>query len=62
MRSLYILLIRLILSMLLAWLIGSFFFKEALMIKIISLGLCMFGLAYLFEYTKKRDKGERNGD
>ena len=54
--------LRLGLSLLLAFLIGRFFFQGGSMGKILALAGSMFVLAYLFEYTKKRDKGEHDGN
>jgi len=62
MHPFYIFFIRLILSIILAFFIGRFFFQDASIIKIIGLGLILFILAYLFEFTRKRDKGGENGN
>ena len=56
----YIFIIRLILSGILALLICRMFFKETPLFKVIGLAVIMLGLAYLFDYTKKRDKGGEN--
>jgi hypothetical protein len=53
--------LRLILSVFLAFLIGRFFFQGGFVVKSLGLAAVMLSLAYLFEYTKKRDKGERDG-
>jgi hypothetical protein len=50
--------IRLLVSVLLALLIGLFFFNGNLPIKISGLAVVMLILSYLFEYTKKRDRNE----
>ena len=55
-------LIRIILAIILAFVIGHFFFKEISIIKVGLLAVVMLGFAYLFEYTKKRDRGNRNGN
>ena len=55
------LLLRLVLSILLAFLIGRFFFHGAFIVKSLALAAVMVVLAYLFESTKKSDKGEKNG-
>jgi len=47
----------LILAAVLAALIGHFFFDEVTVIKVGSLAVVMLGFAYLFEYTRKRDRG-----
>jgi hypothetical protein len=57
MTSFYIFLIRLFLSVGLAFLIGRFFFDKISVVKISGLAVVLLGFAYLFEYTKKRDKG-----
>lgn len=57
-----VLFIRIILAILLAFVIGRFFFKEISVIKVGLLAVVMLGFAYLFEYTKKRDRGNRNGN
>ena len=54
-KTLYTLFIRLILSLIIAYLVGLFFFKEGQMIKTVGLAGVMLVLAYLFEYTKKQD-------
>lgn len=52
--------LRLILSIVFAALISRFFFQSMEIIKIIGLGVVLFGLAYLLEYLRKRDKGEHH--
>ena len=49
------------LSAMLAILIGRFFFQGSPVPKIIVLAMVMLGLAYLFEFTKKRDNGGKDG-
>jgi len=61
MGGLIIFLIRAVLSAMLAVLIGRFFFQSTALPKIILLAVVMLGLAYLFEYTKKRDSGGEYG-
>lgn len=56
-----VLLLRLILAVLLAFLIGRFFFSGTSMFNILGLAAIMLVLAYLFEYTRKKDKGGKNG-
>ncbi|MFH1125298.1 MAG: hypothetical protein V1758_16705 [Pseudomonadota bacterium] len=53
--------LRLILSVFLAFFMGRFFFQGGFVVKSLGLAAVMLALAYLFEYTKKRDKGERDG-
>jgi len=57
MRSISVHLIRLVLAILIAWLIGRFFFPGMSLLKTAVLAAVLLGLAYLFEYTKKRDGG-----
>lgn len=56
-----VLLLRLILAVLLAFLIGRFFFPGASIFKISGFAAIMLVLAYLFEYTRKKDKGGKDG-
>jgi hypothetical protein len=56
-----VLLLRLILAVLLAFLIGRFFFPGASIFKILGFAAIMLVLAYLFEYTRKKDKGGKDG-
>ncbi len=58
MRKFEIFAIRFFLSVVFAFLVSRFFFENIAVIKIIGLALILLGLAYLFEYTRKRDKGE----
>ena len=52
-----VLLLRLFLSIGLAILLGRIFFQGLPLIKIFALAGVMFALAYLFEYTKKKNRG-----
>ncbi len=61
MGGLIIFLIRAVLSAMLAVLIERVFFQSTALPKIILLAVVMLGLAYLFEYTKKRDSGGEYG-
>jgi FtsH-binding integral membrane protein len=54
-------LIRLLVSIMLAFLISRIFFQGASVYKILGLAAIMFVLAYLFEYTKRKDRHEQNG-
>ncbi len=56
-----VLFIRIILAIMLAFVIGRFFFESITVIKVGLLAGVMLGFAYLFEYTKKRDRGNQNG-
>ena len=53
--------LRIILAIMLAFVIGRFFFEHMTVIKVGLLAGVMLGFAYLFEYTKKRDRGKDNG-
>ena len=53
-----ILLLRVILSIGMAFLLGRIFFQGMPLIKILGLAGVMFALAYLFEYTKRKDREE----
>jgi hypothetical protein len=57
MKTMYALLLRLTLSIVLAGIISQIFFKGIHAIKTPALAVIMFILAYLFEYTRKRDRG-----
>ena len=48
--------IRLITSVLVALFISFFFFQRRSVILVIGLSLAFLGLAYVFEYARKRDK------
>lgn len=50
-------LIRLILATILAFLLCRLFFPGASWARVMALGAIMFILAYLFEYTKRKDRG-----
>ena len=52
-----VLLLRLFLSIGLAILFARIFFRGLPLIKTLALAGVMFALAYLFEYTKKKDRG-----
>ena len=54
--------IRLILSMLFAVLACRIFFQGTPPVKVFGLGVILLGLAYLFEYVRRRDKGGNNGE
>jgi len=58
MRKLEIFVIRFFLAVVFAFLVSRFFFEKIAVIKIIGLAFILLGLAYLFEYIRKRDKGE----
>ena len=56
-----IFLIRLVVSIIVAFLITRLFFQGASMVKILGLAAVMLILAYLFEFTKRKDKKGQNG-
>lgn len=49
-------LLRIILSLGMAFLLGRIFFQGMPIYKILVLAAVMFALAYLFEYTKRKDQ------
>ena len=51
--------VRLLISIVLACIIGYFFFKGIQVYKTAILAGIMLILSYLFEYTRKRDKEEK---
>jgi len=53
--------VRAMLAAIFAFLIGRFFFQGTPVLKVSILAVVLLGLAYLFEYTKKRDSGGQNG-
>ncbi len=53
--------IRLMLSVLFAFFACRIFFGKTPLIKVAGLAGLMLGLAYLFEYMRKRNKGGDNG-
>ena len=58
MKIFYIFLFRLILSFIMASIMSMFFFNGIHAFKTSLLAAVMIILAYLFEYTKKRDRNE----
>ncbi|MFC1822499.1 hypothetical protein ACFL9T_07310 [Thermodesulfobacteriota bacterium] len=50
--------IRLVVSLIIAFFIGHFFFQGFSLLKILGLAGAMLVLAYLFEFTRKRDEGD----
>ena len=63
MRNLhYILLIRLLLSVIISFMVCRLFFKDIAVYKIVGLAVLIFGLAYLFEYLRNVGKGEKDGN
>ena len=61
MGSFNMFIIRLILSVLFSVIILRMFSKDMAPLKVIGLAAVLLGFAYLFQYTKKRDKGGRGG-
>ena len=62
MGKLGIFFLRLILSIILAAVVVYFFFDASSAMRVGGLALGFLGFAYLFEYTKKRDKGGDDGN
>jgi len=58
MSTLAILIIRLLTSVVIALFISFFFFQKKSGVLIMGLALALFGLAYVFEYARKRNKDE----
>ena len=56
-----IFLIRMVVSIILAFLISRFFFQGASMVKVLGLAAIMLILAYLFEFTKRKERKGQNG-
>ena len=52
----YKFLLRLIVAVLMALLIGRFFFQEMAAVKVIGFAAILLVLAYLLEYAKRHDK------
>ncbi len=61
MATFYIFLIRLILSSIISIVVCRLFFQSISADKIMGLAALIFGLAYLFEYLRKRGKGDSQG-
>jgi len=57
MKKSRIIIIRLILAGICAFVISSLFFDDMSASKVIGLGAALFGFAYLFEYVRNRNKG-----
>jgi len=60
MNRIYILLMRAVLAVLLAYFLCRIFFEGASALRVIALAAIMLVLAYLFEYTKR--KGGTHGN
>jgi hypothetical protein len=58
MKNTRIIAIRLILAAIFAFIIARIFFQEISVTRVVGLGVVLFGFAYLFEYVRKRNKGE----
>lgn len=61
MGSTRVFVMRVILALLFAFLIGRLYFKTFSLGKVALLAAALFGLACIFQYTKKRDRGGENG-
>lgn len=57
----YILLIRLILSVIISLVVCRMFFQNIPVFKILLLAVLLCGMAYLFEYLRKIGKGDDTG-
>jgi len=55
MKNTRIIVIRLILSGVFAFIIARLFFQEMSASRVLGLGVVLFGFAYLFEYVRKRN-------
>lgn len=53
--------VRMILSIVLSALLSYIFFGHLSIVRVGGLAAALLGFAYLFEYTKKRDKGGGDG-
>ena len=56
MKNTRIIVIRLILAGIFAFIIARLFFQEVSALRVLGLGAVLFGFAYLFEYVRKRNK------
>ncbi len=54
MKNTRMIVIRLILSGVFAFILARLFFQEMSVLKVLGLGVVLFGFAYLFEYVRKR--------
>jgi len=61
MRALSLFLMRAILAAVFAFVIGCIFFPGASPFHLTALGAALLALAYLFEYTKRKDRGGTHG-
>lgn len=53
--------LRLLLAVILSLVLSYLFFETVSIVRTGGMALALLGFAYLFEYTKKRDKGGGNG-
>ncbi len=56
-----VLLLRLLLAVILSLMLSYLFFETMSVMRVGGLAVALLGFAYLFEYTKQRDKGGGNG-
>jgi hypothetical protein len=61
MRGVYLFLMRLILAAVFAFILCRIFFPGASPIRVSALAAALLGLAYIFEYTKRKDRGGTHG-
>jgi hypothetical protein len=62
MRGLYLFLMRSVLAAVFAFAICRIFFPGASPLRVTALAAAMLVLAYLFEYTKRKDRGGTHGN
>jgi len=55
-KNIRIILIRIILSGICAFIVTRLFFQEISLLRVFGLGVVLFGFSYLFEYVRKRDR------
>ncbi|MFZ7113641.1 MAG: hypothetical protein ACOWYE_18325 [Desulfatiglandales bacterium] len=59
MNAFYIFIVRVVVSIVMAFFICRFFFPGQPLYRVLGLAAIMLGLAYLFQYTRKRDREDR---
>ena len=61
MRRLYLFLMRSVLAVVFAVVLCRIFFPGAASVRVAALAAALLALAYLFEYTKRKDRGGTHG-
>jgi len=56
MKKTQVIIIRLVLSGIFAFVVARLFFDDMSVTKVLGLGLALFAFAYLFEYVRNRNK------